>query len=181
MYPGTGISWTQSGWWCSRWCIWWGDRDRFGKLTSSDRRESRKHDRSRRTPGLARFGSRRPGNAAGDGLADRGGSRNHHARCGMGDESRCSPSSAPVLFVLGLGGWIGQLLPGRGHLHEPLVEGRSAPSDHRTAGHGGPAPTRHGGIPISASRIVSSHFGRRQRRHRGWAGDAHTRPSFMES
>jgi hypothetical protein len=27
-----------------------------------------------------------------------------------------------VLFVLGLAGWIGQLLPGRGHLHEPLVE-----------------------------------------------------------
>ena len=27
-----------------------------------------------------------------------------------------------VLFVFGLGGWIGQLLPGRGHLHEPLVE-----------------------------------------------------------
>jgi hypothetical protein len=25
------------------------------------------------------------------------------------------------MFVLGLGGWIGQLLPGRGHLHEPLV------------------------------------------------------------
>ena len=27
-----------------------------------------------------------------------------------------------VLFVFGLGGWIGQLLPGRGHRHEPLVE-----------------------------------------------------------
>ncbi len=27
-----------------------------------------------------------------------------------------------VLFVFGLGGWIGQLLPGRGHMHEPLVE-----------------------------------------------------------
>ena len=27
-----------------------------------------------------------------------------------------------MLFVFGLGGWIGQLLPGRGHLHEPLVE-----------------------------------------------------------
>jgi hypothetical protein len=27
-----------------------------------------------------------------------------------------------VLFVVGLGGWIEQLLPGRGHLHEPLVE-----------------------------------------------------------
>ncbi len=26
-----------------------------------------------------------------------------------------------VLFVLGLGGWISQLLPGKGHLHEPLV------------------------------------------------------------
>jgi len=27
-----------------------------------------------------------------------------------------------VLFVVGLGMWIGQLLPGRGHCHEPLVE-----------------------------------------------------------
>lgn len=27
-----------------------------------------------------------------------------------------------VLFVFGLGGWVGQLLPGRGHMHEPLVE-----------------------------------------------------------
>jgi hypothetical protein len=27
-----------------------------------------------------------------------------------------------VLFVLGIGGWISQLLPGGGHLHEPLVE-----------------------------------------------------------
>jgi hypothetical protein len=27
-----------------------------------------------------------------------------------------------VLFVFGLGGWIGQLLPGQGHLHEPVVE-----------------------------------------------------------
>ena len=27
-----------------------------------------------------------------------------------------------VLFVAGLGGWIGQLLPGRGHRHEPMVE-----------------------------------------------------------
>jgi hypothetical protein len=27
-----------------------------------------------------------------------------------------------VLFVLGLGGWISLLLPGRGHMHEPLVE-----------------------------------------------------------
>ena len=27
-----------------------------------------------------------------------------------------------VLFVFGLGGWIGQLLPGQGHMHEPLVE-----------------------------------------------------------
>jgi len=27
-----------------------------------------------------------------------------------------------VLFVFGLGGWVGQLLPGRGHRHEPLVE-----------------------------------------------------------
>jgi len=27
-----------------------------------------------------------------------------------------------VLFVFGLVGWIGQLLPGRGHMHEPLVE-----------------------------------------------------------
>lgn len=27
-----------------------------------------------------------------------------------------------VLVVFGLGGWIGQLLPGRGHLHEPRVE-----------------------------------------------------------
>jgi hypothetical protein len=27
-----------------------------------------------------------------------------------------------MLFVLGLGGWIGQLLPGRGHAHEPMVE-----------------------------------------------------------
>ena len=27
-----------------------------------------------------------------------------------------------VLFVLGLRGWIGQMLPGRGHRHEPLVE-----------------------------------------------------------
>jgi len=27
-----------------------------------------------------------------------------------------------VLFVFGLGGWIGQLLPGRGHVREPLVE-----------------------------------------------------------
>ena len=27
-----------------------------------------------------------------------------------------------VLSVFGLGGWIGQLLPGRGHTHEPLVE-----------------------------------------------------------
>ena len=26
-----------------------------------------------------------------------------------------------VMFVLGLAGWIGQLLPGRGHLHEPVV------------------------------------------------------------
>ncbi len=26
-----------------------------------------------------------------------------------------------LLFVLGLAGWVGQLLPGRGHLHEPLV------------------------------------------------------------
>jgi hypothetical protein len=31
------------------------------------------------------------------------------------------------LFVLGLGGWIGQLLPGRGHLHEPLVEAALRP------------------------------------------------------
>jgi hypothetical protein len=27
-----------------------------------------------------------------------------------------------MLFVVGLGGWIAQLLPGRGHLHEPRVE-----------------------------------------------------------
>ncbi len=27
-----------------------------------------------------------------------------------------------VLFLLGLGGWISLLLPGRGHMHEPLVE-----------------------------------------------------------
>jgi hypothetical protein len=27
-----------------------------------------------------------------------------------------------VLFAFGLGGWIGQLLPGRGHVHEALVE-----------------------------------------------------------
>ena len=27
-----------------------------------------------------------------------------------------------ALFVCGLGGWIGQLLPGRGHQHEPMVE-----------------------------------------------------------
>jgi hypothetical protein len=27
-----------------------------------------------------------------------------------------------IVFVFGLSGWIGQLLPGRGHLHEPLVE-----------------------------------------------------------
>jgi hypothetical protein len=27
-----------------------------------------------------------------------------------------------VLFVLGLGGWIGQILPGKGHMHEELVE-----------------------------------------------------------
>jgi hypothetical protein len=32
-----------------------------------------------------------------------------------------------VLFVFGLGGWIGQLLPGRGHRHEAMVEPASRP------------------------------------------------------
>jgi hypothetical protein len=32
-----------------------------------------------------------------------------------------------VLFAFGLGGWIGQLLPGRGHMHEALVEPASRP------------------------------------------------------
>jgi hypothetical protein len=32
-----------------------------------------------------------------------------------------------LLFVFGLGGWIGQLLPGRGHMHEALVEPGSRP------------------------------------------------------
>jgi hypothetical protein len=27
-----------------------------------------------------------------------------------------------LLFLLALGGWIGQMLPGQGHMHEPLVE-----------------------------------------------------------
>ena len=27
-----------------------------------------------------------------------------------------------LLFLFGLGGWVGQLLPGRGHMHEPWVE-----------------------------------------------------------
>ena len=31
------------------------------------------------------------------------------------------------MFILGLGGWIGQLLPGRGHLHEPLVSAALRP------------------------------------------------------
>lgn len=29
-----------------------------------------------------------------------------------------------VVFLFGLGGWIGQLLPGQGHMHEPLVDAR---------------------------------------------------------
>jgi hypothetical protein len=29
-----------------------------------------------------------------------------------------------VIFLAGLGGWIGQLLPGRGHVHEPIDEHR---------------------------------------------------------
>jgi hypothetical protein len=32
-----------------------------------------------------------------------------------------------VLFVFGLGGWIGQLLPGQGHKHEPLVASAHGP------------------------------------------------------
>jgi hypothetical protein len=32
-----------------------------------------------------------------------------------------------VLFVSALGGWIGQMLPGRGHRHEPLVESALRP------------------------------------------------------
>ncbi len=58
-----------------------------------------------------------------------------------------------VLFVLGLGGWIGQLLPGRGHQHEPMVEPalRPRPVD-REAGHGRPAPSRRAGLSVPASR-----------------------------
>ena len=33
-----------------------------------------------------------------------------------------------VLLIVGLGLWIAQLLPGRGHLHEPLVEPCARPS-----------------------------------------------------
>ena len=61
----------------------------------------------------------------------------------------------------GLAGWVGQLLPGRGHLHEPLVgEAASSQTDYRRARHGGPASTRDGGISISTSGVVPSHFGR---------------------
>jgi hypothetical protein len=32
-----------------------------------------------------------------------------------------------LIFVVSLGGWIGQLLPGKGHVHEPLVEPEQRP------------------------------------------------------
>lgn len=32
-----------------------------------------------------------------------------------------------ILFVYGMAGWIGDLLPGRGHMHEPLVESSMRP------------------------------------------------------
>ena len=48
------------------------------------------------------------------------------------------------LFVLGLGGWIGQLLPGRGHLHEPLVEPALRPRE--IAGTPGTVDQLHAGM-----------------------------------
>ncbi len=85
-----------------------------------------------------------------------------------------------ALFVLGLCGWIGQLLPGRGHLHEPLVspELRAGP----IVGQLGTVDQLRPGMagyrfqlpeafhPISAG-VKGGHC--------GWAGDAHSRARFM--
>ena len=79
-----------------------------------------------------------------------------------------------VLFVFGLGGWIGQLLPGRGHRHEPMVEPALRPRPVTgTAGHGRPAPPRRGGLSVPASREGPPDLRRRQGRDRGRPGDAH--------
>ena len=79
-----------------------------------------------------------------------------------------------VLFVFGLGGWIGQLLPGRGHRARTAGRaGAPSPARRREAGHGGPAPPRHGGLSVPASREGSPDLRRRQGRHRGRPGDAH--------
>ena len=49
-----------------------------------------------------------------------------------------------ILFVFGLAGWIGQLLPGRGHGHEPMIEPALRP--HPPTGRPGLVESLHEGV-----------------------------------
>ena len=83
-----------------------------------------------------------------------------------------------VVLVAGLGIWIVQLLPGRGHVHEPLVEPARAPARDGRAGHRGASATGHARLPAAAAAGGSSHLRRAQGRHRRRPGDAAARPAL---
>ena len=78
-----------------------------------------------------------------------------------------------IVFVVGLGMWIAQLLPGRGHVHEPLVEPSLRPQPVT------PAPgeverlrQRHARLSLAAAGEGPPDLRRHQGRPRRRAGDA---------
>ena len=83
------------------------------------------------------------------------------------------------IIIAGLGLWIANLLPGRGHVHEPLVpraqrpatvSGRPSTVEHLQVGHAWLPPTvADGGSPD---------LGRGMGRNRRRPGDAHTGPGL---
>ena len=81
-----------------------------------------------------------------------------------------------VVVVAGLSIWIAQLLPGRGHVHEPLVE--PARPQPVTAVPGGVEHLRPGmpGYRLRLPQDVHPDLRRPQGRHRRRRGDAGARP-----
>ena len=81
-----------------------------------------------------------------------------------------------VVVVAGLSIWIVQLLPGRGHVHESLVEPARAPARDGRAGRRGAFAAGHARLPSAVAAGRSSRLRRPQGGHRRRRGDAGARP-----
>src|SRR4051812_30036595 len=105
-----------SGWWCSRWSTWWDGKGGAPDMTTDTRNESAEMSsadehgpiempRPTAWPMVVALG-------IGFGLA------------GVATSPAILLVGAVILMV-GLAGWVGQLLPGHGHVHEE----RAAPDE----------------------------------------------------